>query len=335
MRSDTGEVQHDGFEYNWVFRQHNWRARVGHFNAGGWVRRRRWVRLMVRPAKPRKEAHEMMGTPTPPSSGTPSFIRSNTTRQPRHSVSSSFPPSVLTGSSDFTDHFPHVDPDEVWLGEVDSDWQRCRSLMKRFGRDGRKLELWRLWLGFYHPEHKEKFLSPISKGKRREKQWTEDDAPLPSEVAAADILSKENVSIAPREHVIAVLRTHVRCSHCHHSPFITYSFIHLQGQHILHLFVFPESRAQFLKLLGQAGLLPEVNIGLGVGFGASEIDFWSYASGLDEVSGSRKLFSPTSIAFPKSALGNGNGIGTGKSSKKSIGAPHAPGSPSILSVTTV
>ena len=59
----------------------------------------------------------------------------------------------------------------------------------------------------------------------------------------------------------------------------------LQGQHILHLYVFPESRAQFLKLLGQAGLLPELNIGLGIGFGSTEIDFWSYASGLSDVLG--------------------------------------------------
>src|SRR6266511_997646 len=50
MRSEStqGQVQHDGFEYNWVFRKHNWKAQVGPLNAGGWVRRRRWVRLMVR-----------------------------------------------------------------------------------------------------------------------------------------------------------------------------------------------------------------------------------------------------------------------------------------------
>lgn len=33
-------------------------------------------------------------------------------------------------------------------------------------------------------------------------------------------------------------------------------------------------------MLGMAGLLPELNIGLGIGWGASEMDFWSYASGL-------------------------------------------------------
>jgi len=36
-------------------------------------------------------------------------------------------------------------------------------------------------------------------------------------------------------------------------------------------------------LLGRAGLLPELNLGLGIGFGSTEIDFWSYASGLGNV----------------------------------------------------
>jgi hypothetical protein len=53
--------------------------------------------------------------------------------------------------------------------------------------------------------------------------------------------------------------------------------------------VFPESRVQFLKLLGQAGLLPELNFGLGIGFGSTEIDFWSYASGLGDALGGDAL----------------------------------------------
>ncbi len=63
----------------------------------------------------------------------------------------------------------------------------------------------------------------------------------------------------------------------------------LQGQHMLRLFVFPESRAQFLKLLGQAGMLPELNVELGIGFGSTEIDFWSYASGLVDTVGSKEV----------------------------------------------
>ncbi|KAF8168093.1 hypothetical protein B0H34DRAFT_45161 [Crassisporium funariophilum] len=265
MRSDSAEVQHDGFEYNWMFRRHNWRPQVGSFNSGGWVRRRRWVRLMVRPAKQKTEDNEL-GTNTPTTDSTKGSERWRN----RYSMGSSFPPSVLTGQTNFTNHWAFAEPDDVWIGnDPEADWQRCRSLMKRFGRDGRKLELWRLWLGFHHPEHKAKFLEPDDKGKRRLKQWTEDDSPMPSEIAAMDILSREYVSIAPREHVVAVLRIH--------------------GQNLLHLFVFPESRVQFLTLLGQAGLLPELNVGLGIGFGSTEIDFWSYASGLGNVSGIDKM----------------------------------------------
>lgn len=50
---------------------------------------------------------------------------------------------------------------------------------------------------------------------------------------------------------------------------------------MLHLLVFPESRVQFIKLLGQAGILTELNASLS----ASEVDFWSYAIGLREVLG--------------------------------------------------
>ncbi len=273
MRTDTGEVQHDGFEYNWFFRRHNWRAQIGSFNAGGWVRRRRWVRLMVRPAKPRASLVE---------GPAPSLAASTKRRLSMVSV----PPSVNTQTTDATVDWREISPDEVWLGDVEEDWQHCRRLMNKFGRDGRKLELWRLWLGFYHPDHKANFIEPgDDKGKRREKQWTEDEQPLPSELTAADILSREYVSIAPRDHVIGVLRKHV-CIFFIKEIGLT---PRLQGQHMLRLFVFPESRAQFLKLLGQAGMLPELNVELGIGFGSTEIDFWSYASGLVDTVGSKEV----------------------------------------------
>jgi len=51
-----------------------------------------------------------------------------------------------------------------------------------------------------------------------------------------------------------------------------------------------------LKLLEQAGLLPELNMGLGIRFGLTEIDFWSYASGLGQVLGPDEK----ALAIPKS-----------------------------------
>ncbi|EJU02059.1 hypothetical protein DACRYDRAFT_22443 [Dacryopinax primogenitus] len=44
MRGD-GEVQEDGFEYNWWFRKKGWRPTIGFLSAGAFVRRRRWMRL--------------------------------------------------------------------------------------------------------------------------------------------------------------------------------------------------------------------------------------------------------------------------------------------------
>ncbi|KAF8973928.1 hypothetical protein BDZ97DRAFT_1648189 [Flammula alnicola] len=279
MRTDTGEVQHDGFEYNWIFRRHKWRAQIGSFNAGGWVRRRRWVRLMVRPAKLKVEVADSRGASP---GGGPSFRDSVVKRKSRQSMASTFPPSVSTRLTDASVDWTQINPDEVWLGEPDEDWRRCRNLVKKFARDGQKLDLWRLWFGSYHPEHKDKFLDPEEKGKKREKQWTEDEGPLPSELTAADLLSREYVSIAPRQHVVDVLRRH--------------------GQHMLHLFVFPESRVQFLKLLGQAGLLPEVNVGLGINFGSTEIEFWSYASGLGDVAGADQFLKPPASSSKASSI---------------------------------
>ena len=159
------------------------------------------------------------GTGSSTGSSSPLLLRAN-----RTSRVSSHPSSLVSALTDLSAHssiYARLHPDEVWTGtNTDADWERCRRLMRCFGRDGKKLELWRLWLGFYHPEHKERFLSTadhdenegksLNKGKQRQKQWTEDDGPLPSEVTAAEIfLSKETVAIASREHIIPVLRTHV------------------------------------------------------------------------------------------------------------------------------
>ena len=59
-------------------------------------------------------------------------------------------------------------------------------------------------------------------------------------------------------------------------PFLT----RFKYQQILLLFMFPESRAEFIKLLGKADLLKELDNALGTLLGASEVDFFSYANGL-------------------------------------------------------
>lgn len=105
MRDDT--VQHDGFEYNWFFRTKNWRQKAGHLNAGAWVRRRRWIRLMERPPL--------------------SALQPDDASKQRESPISS------------------LSLNDIWRGD-DSDWSRLHRVMHDLGRDGRKLEAWNGWL---------------------------------------------------------------------------------------------------------------------------------------------------------------------------------------------
>jgi len=203
MRSD-GAVQYDGFEYNWAFRTRHWRPRVGVLSAGGWVRRRRWVRLMVRPA-------EDAMLPGGASAGS------------KRSVTSS-PTSDGSGL------------DDVWLGDED-DWRRVSAALRRCVRDGNKLELWRAWLG-------------VSVPRDRRKRWTEDLGPSPpSEIISP--FADTNSEPVRKAWLLDVL-----CAH---------------GRDILHGFIFPDSRAQFLDLVFRAGMRDDLaNSGILEG-----VDFYS------------------------------------------------------------
>ncbi|EPQ60645.1 hypothetical protein GLOTRDRAFT_135295 [Gloeophyllum trabeum ATCC 11539] len=249
MRED-GEVQHDGFEYNWLFRRHDWRAQVGKFNAGGWVRRRRWVRLMVRRAE---------AIPGPMSSN---IEMGDIDDAGPGSVRPSPAPSVLDPSSDIEG------PDksiiiETWQGDEYHDWQRCHAVMRRLPRDGRKLELWALWLGLPHRTTVSPVTSPLPAGDaaeetlkpRNKKQWTEDEGPLPSEIAYTNRISN-TVPCAPLEYIGPVVRAHL-------GP-------------LLELFVFPDSRVRFMRQLAQVGLLPDPE-------SESGREFWSYRTEFQEL----------------------------------------------------
>ncbi|EKM83882.1 hypothetical protein AGABI1DRAFT_124207 [Agaricus bisporus var. burnettii JB137-S8] len=244
MRSDRGVVQHDGFEYNWTFRRHKWRPEVGFLSAGGWVRRRRWVRLMMRPRKARLHSDSEGSTS---STSSPNNLS-------RYSVTS----SNLISLSDVP--YAHIALESVWRGD-ESDWRRCRSLMLRYGQDGRKIDLWKKWLGFCRSADHDHFCRSGELGKRKGKekgeQWTEDNGTLTSEF----LEPHPSMTPPPREHLIPVLRQH--------------------GYDLLQLFVYPESRVQFLKLLGTADLLPEFGIDSSLNFKTGEVDFWSYTRELE------------------------------------------------------
>lgn len=207
MRGD-GQTQFDGFEYNWFFRQKHWRSHIGFLSAGGWVRRRRWVRLMMRPARTHALEPSPSGTHTP----APHGVIEEVLQLEHHEAGVTRPPSVLLTSSD--------DEDErdvnVWQGKAVEDWARCHRALIRLGRDGRKLELWQRWL-----RQAESGADGHGKGKERaapQKQWSEDDAPLPSQhtkfttstvdgMLAADM--GYAIDPAAREHIAPVLRGHV------------------------------------------------------------------------------------------------------------------------------
>lgn len=177
MRSELGEVQHDGFEYNWLFRDKHWHATVGKLGAAAWVRRRRWIRLMMRPANhsqlPNNRIHAII--PSSPSPSAPSL------------VAPASKPSL-------------VEADYVWDGS-ERDWQHVHRLLKQLGRDGRKLELWRMWLGPYAHAY-------ASDTKAKGKQ---SDAPSPSQKVFQSHLSDvvPDGNLPSLTHLATILGSHV------------------------------------------------------------------------------------------------------------------------------
>jgi len=205
MRGD-GQVQYDGFEYNWLFRKHKWSA-----TSAAWVRRRRWIRLMMRPAKqrlhPSTTAHISSSASPSPSVGVPA---SQSTRpspalsngRSRHSWRSgiqSRPPSVLSPRSTTSS----IVPGFIWQGDGVDDWERCHDYLRSLTRDGKKLEVWNFWLG----------LSGVVESEGVEntnkKQWSEDEGLLPSQALAKTPKNADVSTVPPREWIVAAIREHV------------------------------------------------------------------------------------------------------------------------------
>lgn len=183
MRSE-GEVQYDGFEYNWFFRRHKWRPEPGTLSAGGWVRRRRWIRLMMRPALP--TAVEQSG---------------NGEGQHHHTVSSPLARYSIVPEEDNASEL-ETEKAMVWRGDLD-DWKRCRHLMARLNRDGTKLELWKEWLG-------------VSPRTRHRRVWTDDDYLTPSEdFVGGPIAGALALEGAQRESLVTAVQQHVRPVYVH------------------------------------------------------------------------------------------------------------------------
>jgi len=237
MRGDS-QVQYDGYEYNWLFRKNKWHSDIGPVSTGAWVRRRRWIRLMVRPAKPTPIK------PHTPSRSTTSSASPAPSHTPwRHSVvPSSHPPSFLDS---IEEHCPQI-PLLIWEGIPEDDWFRCHDYLKTLSRDGRKLETWRQWFGLTDPDQP------------RKKQWSQDDDPLPSERLSADNLTSEGAGPSPIQYVVAVVQDHM--------------------EEILRTFIYPDSRAQFFLILTRAGVSVDMASAISASDSTQSLNFWSYIS---------------------------------------------------------
>ena len=214
MRGD-GQVQYDGFEYSRSFRSKKWGPNPGFMSYRGLVRRRRWIRLMMRPSQVHHDAQSVLSAPGGLLSMLPEFehLEEGATR----------PPSVMLTLSDSS-----IGEMEVWRGDA-SDWGRCHIALRRLGRDGRKLELWATWLGVPEAAHLPRPTSwdptiiPIVKApvprRRSDSQPQVAEEPPANGVASrntgvaeADTLAADtgvSLSEAPKEYVAAVIREHV------------------------------------------------------------------------------------------------------------------------------
>lgn len=196
IRGD-GLVQHDGFEYAWSFRYGSWRPEIGMLSTAAWVRRRRWVRLMVRVYRDRTQPDAERAERAGEAEGEMPVVGV------LHDVpGATRPPSVIAS---LVGEDGETADAEVWLGD-NGDWERCRAAFKRTGRDGRKLELWKQWLGFgFHSDTEEASEGEHRKGKSvtEEHKISSPDKETEEEVGARSIQP-------PREYIARVISAHVR-----------------------------------------------------------------------------------------------------------------------------
>ncbi|KAG6851055.1 hypothetical protein H0H93_002947 [Arthromyces matolae] len=185
MRSDTGQVQHDGFEYNWMFRAHKWRAEIGSLSTGAWVRRRRWIRLMMRPAQ---NANLENGA-------SPASVATGSVRQ---SAGSLLAPIVKSPDPNLEVLQTLLTVNSGWTkDDTEGNWFKCRLMMKSLGRDGRKLEVWKAWLSQVHDNEKDvvKGRQPVEEGDSKLFPTTFDPVNAPSQDCLIPVLQSHGTEL--------------------------------------------------------------------------------------------------------------------------------------------
>ena len=90
------------------------------------------------------------------------------------------------------------------------DWERCRDYLRSLTRDGKKLEVWKLWLGLSGVVENEG--TEDTDDVNAKKQWTEDEELLPSQTLVKTPKAVDVGTTPPREWVIAAILEHVSIS---------------------------------------------------------------------------------------------------------------------------
>ncbi|KAG8881504.1 hypothetical protein FRB98_004287 [Tulasnella sp. 332] len=262
MRGD-GEVCSDGFEYNWAFRSNDkgWRPYPGHVSTGGWVRRRRWLRLMMRPADKRSDEVGVK------------YTVSQEAKEPDVSQG-----GIQVGGVPARQWSTISEEMKTWQGDVAADWDRCHKLMRSTNRDGRRLELWVDWLGVGRtPEAKglvngDYMTAATATANLAGVEKTQEKNAVPTICVDHDLspaspvengIVSDDEFYTPRpmppgaeqmEWILAVLREHVRfILKLDVAGYLPPTF-NQQGNTILSLFIFPDSRAHFIELLNAASI---------------------------------------------------------------------------------
>ena len=255
MRGD-GEVCEAGFEYNWLFRTKGWRPHPGTLNTGGWVRRRRWVRLMMRPAEFPPVSKT---TISPPTSHSDTHLSVSHMDMPSSTSSVNTRSGELAKSSSDLSLSAASALASTWRGDPEGDWMRCHRLLKEY-RDGKKLELWRKWLGLASRPltHGVDYVSIKGKGKETLRP---DDASAHhwGEVVESPF-NPISDSESERSWIVTVLKQHVSlimASRGERNSLNTLLVLS-QGSEILSSFIFPSSRTRFLELLDEVGIERQV-----------------------------------------------------------------------------
>jgi hypothetical protein len=274
MRSD-GQVQYDGFEYNWFFRKHKWSA-----TSAAWVRRRRWIRLMMCPARPRipPSTNEHIASSTSPSLSigvlavqgqSPVVSDGARSRFSWRSGIQSLPPSASSSRSATSS----VAPGFIWQGDGSDDWERCHDYLRTLARDGKKLEAWKLWLGLHDVVGGKGEKEDVNGVTIAKKQWSEDEGLLPSQ---ALVISPKVVDVSttpPREWIVGAVREHVSVPlRCDPRLFLTLCVSKMDE--ILQTFVYPDSRAQFIDALRK--IQDDLGEDAEKFLSSHQAEFWSY-----------------------------------------------------------